>query len=76
MAQLNEMERKYLVRLKTTTFSDGDRHIKAAMPTLTKLFAKGYVERADIYGTCYLPSDTPDEDTYWGITDEGLAAIG
>ena len=76
MAALNELERKYLVRLKAgSTFSDSDRYIKAAMTTLKKLHANGYVERSDIYGTCYLPHDTPDEATYWVITDAGLEAI-
>jgi len=73
--QLNEMERKYLVRLTSSTFSDADRYIKAAMPTLTKLHTKGLVRRVDLDGGEFAPTDEADEDTFWEITDEGMAAI-
>jgi hypothetical protein len=73
--QLNEMERKYLVRLTTSTFSDADRYIKAALPTLAKLHAKGLVRRVDLDGGEYAPSDAPDADTFWEITDEGMDAV-
>jgi hypothetical protein len=73
--QLNEMERKYLVRLTTSTFSDADRYIKAAMPTLTKLHAKGLVRRVDLDAGEYQPTDQTEEDTFWEITDEGMAAV-
>lgn len=73
------LERKYLLRLRESVFSESDRYFKAALTTLRHLHKRGEVVRVDFDGNEYAPDDPIDRDVvgdvFWQITDKGLERV-